>query len=155
MRGAAATGSSRELSCAAIDAPPVGTGAADDTLGLKCPIGSHIRRNNPRNEAIVGAGSPHHRIVRRGMPYWPPYDPAHPDAEPRGLIGYFINASLTNQFEFLTSQWDQGATFVKSATDPTGTCGGNAVFNISGQDVFLGINDPSSSSFTLAGCGGG
>src|SRR6185295_3089310 len=95
---------SRELSCAAIDAPPVGTDAADDTLGLKCPIGSHIRRNNPRNEAIVGAGSPHHRIVRRGMPYGPPYDPAHPDAEPRGLIGYFINASLTNQFEFLTSQ---------------------------------------------------
>jgi Dyp-type peroxidase family len=133
----------------------VGTGTTDDTLGLKCPIGSHIRRNNPRNEAIVGAGSPHHRIVRRGMPYGPPHDPAHPDTEPRGLIGYFINASLTNQFEFLTSQWDQASAFVKSATDPTGTCGGNAVLNISGQDVFLGINDPSTSSFTLAACGGG
>jgi hypothetical protein len=70
-----------------------------------------------------------------------------------GLIGYFINASLTNQFEFLTSQWNQLATFVKSATDPNGTCAGNAVFNISGQDVFLGVNDPSSSSLTLAACG--
>ena len=27
--------------------------------------------------------------------------------------------------------------------------GGNAVFNISGEDVFLGVNDPSTSSFTL------
>ena len=29
---------------------------------------------------------------------------------------------------------------------------GNAVFNISGDDVFLGVNDPASSSFTLAEC---
>ena len=131
----------------------VGTGTADDTLGLKCPIGSHIRRNNPRNEAIIGTTSTHHRIVRRAMPYGPAYDRTHPTPGPRGLIGYFINASLTNQFEFLTNQWNQVATFVKSATDPNGTCAGNAVFNVSGQDVFLGVNDPSSSSLTLAACG--
>ena len=51
----------------------------DDTLGLRCPIGSHIRRNNPRNEAVVGTDATHHRIVRRAMPYGPAYDPAHPD----------------------------------------------------------------------------
>src|SRR6185503_19620927 len=31
--------------------------ADDDTLGIKCPIGSHIRRNNPRNQAIIGTNS--------------------------------------------------------------------------------------------------
>jgi deferrochelatase/peroxidase EfeB len=127
--------------------------ATDDTLGLKCPIGSHIRRNNPRNEAVVGTDSTHHRIVRRAMPYGPAYDPAQPVSVPRGLIGYFINASVSNQFEFLTSQWNDLSTFVKSATGPGGSNDGNAVYNISGQDVFLGVNDPASSSFTLAGEG--
>lgn len=129
--------------------------AQDDTLGLKCPIGSHIRRNNPRNAAVVGTDSTHHRIVRRAMPYGPPYDPANPDpaSTPRGLIGYFINASLSNQFEFLTGQWNLESTFVKSASGPGGASAGNAVFNVSGQDVFLGVNDPASSSFTLAALG--
>ncbi|VEB42297.1 Dyp-type peroxidase family [Chromobacterium violaceum] len=92
----------------------------DDTLGLKCPIGSHIRRSNPRDGGVVGAGSPSHRIVRRAMPYGPEYDPAKPDQQKRGLIGYFINASLSNQFEFVTSQWALDSHFVKSATGPGG-----------------------------------
>jgi deferrochelatase/peroxidase EfeB len=128
--------------------------AQDDTLGLKCPIGSHIRRNNPRDAAVVGTDSTHHRIVRRAMPYGPAYDPAHPDsaATPRGLIGYFINASLFNQFEFLTGQWNLLSTFVKSAPAPCGSGTGNPVLNISGEDVFLGVNDPASSSFTIPAC---
>ena len=127
--------------------------AQDDTLGLKCPIGSHIRRNNPRNAAVVGTDSTHHRIVRRAMPYGPPYDPARPDAPPRGLVGFFINASISNQFEFLTSQWNDRSDFVKSAMGPGGSSAGNAVYNISGEDVFLGVNDPPHSSFTLAAPG--
>ncbi|HEX2079257.1 MAG TPA: hypothetical protein VHG08_16140 [Longimicrobium sp.] len=123
--------------------------STDDTLGFKCPIGAHIRRNNPRNEGVVGTDSMHHRIVRRAMPYGPRYDAANPDDTPRGLIGYFINASIHNQFQFLEGQWDQTSDFVKSATGPGGSTEGNAVFNISGQDVFLGVNDPSDSSFTL------
>jgi deferrochelatase/peroxidase EfeB len=130
--------------------------ALDDTLGLKCPIGSHIRRNNPRDAAVVGTDSSHHRIVRRAMPYGgPEYDPARPDNIPRGLAGYFINASLRNQFEFLTSQWSGRADFVKAATDSNGNADGNAVFNISGQDGFLGVNAPAGSSFTLAALGKG
>ncbi|ROZ76596.1 hypothetical protein [Ramlibacter sp. WS9] len=131
-----------------------GQAPTDDTLGLKCPVGSHIRRNNPRDEAVVGTDSTHHRIVRRAMPYGPPYDPRLPDAgATRGLVGYFINASVQNQFEFLSSQWNLVSSFVKSATGPGGSNDGNAVFNISGQDVFLGVNDPASSSFTLPGLG--
>ncbi|HWS71733.1 MAG TPA: peroxidase [Thermoanaerobaculia bacterium] len=126
--------------------------ADDDTLGLRCPLGSHIRRNNPRNQPIVGAGSVLHRIVRRAMPYGPPYDPAKPDATPRGLVGYFINASLRNQFEFLSSKWNLASDFVKSAFGPN-PADGNAFYNISGEDPFLGVNDPATSSFTLAGPG--
>lgn len=129
--------------------------ATDDTLGLRCPIGSHIRRNNPRNAAVVGTDSTHHRIVRRAMPYGPAYDPEQPVDVPRGLIGYFINGSITNQFVFLQGQWDQLSSFVKSATGPGGSSAGNAVFNISGEDVFLGVNNPSGSSFTLPALGSG
>lgn len=125
----------------------------DDTLGLTCPIGSHIRRNNPRNGAVVGTDSTHHRLIRRAMPYGADYDPQKPDDIKRGLVGYFVNASIHNQFEFLSSQWNLDSTFVKSATAPGGTPAGNAVFNISGEDVFLGVNDPESSSFTFAGPG--
>ncbi|MFC7419720.1 Dyp-type peroxidase [Iodobacter arcticus] len=120
--------------------------SSDDTLGLKCPIGSHIRRNNPRNEKVIGDDVESHRIVRRAMPYGPEYDPAQPDTRPRGLVGYFINASIENQFEFITSQWNDQSSFVKSA-EVKGA--GNALYNISGQDVFLGVNDPAESSFTL------
>jgi deferrochelatase/peroxidase EfeB len=134
-----------------VDADP----GRDDTLGLKCPIGSHIRRNNPRDAAVVGTDSIHHRIVRRAMPYGPDYDPDHPDSRPRGLIGHFINASIAFQFEFLSGQWDNASIFVKAAPGNNPQCLGNAVFNISGDDIFLGINDPSKSSFTLAACGKG
>jgi deferrochelatase/peroxidase EfeB len=122
---------------------------ADDTLGLKCPIGSHIRRTNPRNMAVTGTDSTHHRITRRAIPYGPAYDPASPTDVPRGLIGYFINASIFNQFQFIQGQWALTDSFIKSAKAPGGQPPGNAVNNISGEDVFLGVNDPASSSFTL------
>lgn len=130
-----------------------GNSETDDTLGFKCPLGSHIRRNNPRNQAVVGTDANHHRILRRAMPYGTAYNPEAPDTEQRGLVGYFINASIQNQFEFLTKEWDLGSHFVKSAVGPQGSDQGNAVFNISGEDVFLGINHESKSCFTIPGPG--
>lgn len=121
--------------------------ALDDTFGWKCPVGSHMRRSNPRGQQVVGGGGHMHRIIRRAMPYGPPYDPARPDDQRRGLVGYFINADLANQFEFVMGQWVNGSTFVKSVHGPNGA---NPVKNISGQDVILGVNDRSSSSFTLS-----
>jgi Dyp-type peroxidase family len=125
--------------------------AADDRLGLMCPAGSHIRRTNPRDASVTGAGAMIHRIVRRAMPYGPAYDPGDPETAdtPRGLVGYFINGSLFNQFEFLQAQWCQQAGFVMSCTQPWAPQNGNAHWNISGEDVFLGVNVPASSSFTL------
>lgn len=77
----------------------------DDVDGVRCPVGSHIRRLNPRSSLV--AGKPHtRRIVRRGMPYGPPYDPALPDdGKERGLMGLFLCGDLEMQYEFLMRVW--------------------------------------------------
>ncbi len=121
-----------------------------DVFGYACPVGSHMRRSNPRNEQVVGGagGGSLHRIIRRAMPYGPPYVPAQPDDTPRGLVGWFINVDLDNQFEFLMKNWINDPGFVKSVAGPNRT---NPFFNISGQDVILGTNVPTSStSFTVS-----
>ena len=62
--------------------------AYDDRRGERCPIGSHIRRMNPRHSVVAGNSGLKRRVVRRGLPYGPPYDPAHPaDGIERGLLG--------------------------------------------------------------------
>jgi deferrochelatase/peroxidase EfeB len=87
-------------------------GTYDDERGYRCPIGSHIRRMYPRGERVAGNTAHKHRVVRRGIPYGPPYDPAHPrDGQERGLIGLFIGASLCNQFEFLMTSWANAGHF--------------------------------------------
>jgi deferrochelatase/peroxidase EfeB len=97
-------------------------GAYDDRRGYRCPIGSHMRRANPRAAAIAGNGGSRHRIVRRGVPYGPPYDPLHPDdGIKRGLLGLFIGVSIKDQFEFLMSEWINGSAFaprIGGTTDP-------------------------------------
>ncbi len=57
-------------------------GYADDREGLRCPIGSHIRRSNPRDAEgfFDGRLTDRHRIVRRGRPYGMPL----PRRRPRG-----------------------------------------------------------------------
>ncbi len=87
-------------------------GEYGDEQGYRCPIGSHIRRMNPRGQLVAGNGGQQHRIVRRGIAYGPPYDPAHPrDGQARGLLGLFIGVSLHDQFEFLMRQWANDGTF--------------------------------------------
>ena len=122
-----------------------GDPALDDTFGYRCPIGAHMRRTNPRGAQVIAGGSLH-RLIRRAMPYGPPYDPGQPDDVPRGLVGWFISADIANAFELIMSQWVNDSAFVRSVRGPDGA---NPVKNISGQDVLLGVNDPAASSFTL------
>ncbi|MGH3783736.1 MAG: Dyp-type peroxidase [Pseudonocardiaceae bacterium] len=83
-----------------------------DEQGYRCPVGSHIRRMNPRGQRVAGGCGHLHRIVRRGIAYGPPYDPAHPrDGQARGLLGLFIGVSLHDQFEFLMTQWANDGIF--------------------------------------------
>lgn len=104
--------------------------AVDDRRGYRCPLGSHIRRMNPRNSIVAGNSGLKHRIVRRGLPYGPPYDPANPDdGIERGLLGLFIGVSLKDQFEFLMSDWANNGGFapgLRDTRDPIiGSNGGN------------------------------
>ncbi len=96
---------------------------SDDPQGRKCPYDAHIRRSHPRNS--LGFGPPPngegymHRILRRALPYGPPWDPAHPDHDStrRGLIGHFMGASLAQQFEFVMTQWVNGLTVANDLSD--------------------------------------
>jgi deferrochelatase/peroxidase EfeB len=77
-----------------------------DPKGVTCPFGAHIRRANPRDDRIAGGSASKRRIIRRGAPYGPPYDPKYPDdGIPRGLLGLFICGNLRDQFEFIMRNW--------------------------------------------------
>jgi deferrochelatase/peroxidase EfeB len=82
----------------------------------------------PRGSRIAGNGGHRHRIIRRGIPYGPPYDPARPrDGHARGLLGLFIGASLADQFEFVMAHWANDGTFAPGlgrTSDPL--CGAHA-----------------------------
>jgi deferrochelatase/peroxidase EfeB len=81
-------------------------GAIDDARGYRCPVGSHIRRANPRSHRVAGGSGHLHRIIRRGLPYGPPYDSTMPpDGIERGLLGLFICVSIKDQFEFIMREW--------------------------------------------------
>jgi deferrochelatase/peroxidase EfeB len=73
---------------------------ADDLKGLVCPVSSHIRVMNPREQPLSGmaltTGIP--RVVRRGMPYGPPLKGEVDDGRVRGILGMFLCASIREQF---------------------------------------------------------
>jgi deferrochelatase/peroxidase EfeB len=85
-----------------------GGGEFDDRDGRRCPFGAHIRRTNPRAGMVLGVPWGR-RVVRRGMPYGPAWDPKRPDpAVERGLFGLFLCADIESQFEFIVKVWANG-----------------------------------------------
>lgn len=94
-----------------------------DEQGLKCPVGAHIRRCNPREgtERAVGKKD-RHRILRRGRAYGPAapaeFFPAalrsdvstdnRHNGESRGLLFMCLNANFERQFEFIQNNWING-----------------------------------------------
>jgi deferrochelatase/peroxidase EfeB len=108
----------------------------DDPRGERCPIGSHIRRVNPRGSRIAGGGGHLHRLVRRGMPYGPPFDPTKgDDGQERGSLSLFFNVSIADQFEFVMRDWIDGETFAPGLRGS--------------RCPIAGSNDPATSSFFL------
>jgi deferrochelatase/peroxidase EfeB len=123
--------------------PPVSLTDFDYDGTSRCPYGAHIRRSNPRGGQIVQRVANHsRRLIRRGMPYGPPYDhdPAKTDSksdgqEERGLLGNFIGANLGAQFEAMSCDW-----LNLGLQDPRIT-GSN--------DPVVGANDPGTSWFDV------
>lgn len=79
-----------------------------DLGGLRCPLGAHIRRANPRDAFGFNGGLVNRRrIMRRGLPYgeFVPEDQPVDDREDRGIIFMALNASIFRQFEFVQQQW--------------------------------------------------
>lgn len=91
---------------------------AEDRHGLRCPVGAHIRRANPRDafadpemrisrEEAQGLVN-RHRLIRRGRLY----GEKDPDVEgERGLLFVCLNANLQRQFEFVQQHWINGPKF--------------------------------------------
>lgn len=91
---------------------------ANDPDGRITPLCSHLRKTNPRDGLKFRKDDPYtdertnidaRRIMRRGIPYGEPFDPAAgekngPDA-PRGLLFICYQADLFDQFEFIQEAW--------------------------------------------------
>ena len=74
-----------------------------DPHGYAAPLGSHIRRMNPRDTAV---NMNRRRMIRRGATYGSPLpDGAPEDGKERGIAAFVICASLIRQFEFAQNVW--------------------------------------------------
>jgi deferrochelatase/peroxidase EfeB len=107
----------------------------DDELGYKCPIGSHIRRVNPRDhfEETGPSGSlkltRRHRIMRRIRTYGEPFVSSAENHKPNGKVGLLFgcfNADISRQFEFIQYTWANYPKFKRLYADP---------------DPFVGVRD--------------
>ncbi|MBF6168691.1 peroxidase [Streptomyces gardneri] len=80
-----------------------------DPYGYAAPLGSHIRRLNPRDTAV---NMRRRRLIRRGATYGPhlPEDVPEDGAE-RGIAAFVLCASLVRQFEFAQNVWINDKTF--------------------------------------------
>jgi Dyp-type peroxidase family len=119
-----------------------------DPFGLHCPIGSHIRRTNPRDALNDDPQqslelSNQHRIVRRGRSYGTPLvedmDPAKlmgtpDDHTERGLHFICLNAAIDRQFEFVQNLWANNPKFGGLYNDP---------------DPLIGVLDGEKATFTV------
>ncbi|WP_163379762.1 Dyp-type peroxidase [Cyclobacterium sp. SYSU L10401] len=92
-----------------------------DKDGLKCPIGSHIRRTNPRDHLVTEKSqkdstemAAKHRMIRKGRPYGPPVTPelnpedmldSIADTQERGLHFICLVTDIRRQFEFVQNNW--------------------------------------------------
>ena len=80
-----------------------------DPHGYAVPLGSHIRRMNPRDTAV---NMNRRRMIRRGGTYGPPLPEGAPeDGVERGIAAFVGCASLVRQFEFAQNVWANDKTF--------------------------------------------
>lgn len=85
-----------------------------DRHGFGCPLGSHVRRANPRDslapeesmkETLLSAAN-NHRILRRARKYGSNLaDPGTDDGADRGLLFMCLNTDIARQFEFVQQTW--------------------------------------------------
>jgi deferrochelatase/peroxidase EfeB len=143
----------------------------EDPNGLRCPLGAHIRRANPRDSFVSGLEKQtatatkvqddaqlakqieeqlrivnRHRILRIGRPYEAQechYDPEHKLEKP-GLVFMCLNADIERQFEFVEQSWVLSPSFhgLQDEIDPvTGNRHGSETFSIPTPEGPLLVKD--------------
>jgi Dyp-type peroxidase family len=103
----------------------------EDPLGYAVPLGSHMRRMNPRD---TSANMNRRRMIRRGATYGSFLPEGTPDdGKERGIAAFVICASLIRQFEFAQNVWVNDRNFheLGNERDPIiGTQDGTLEFKI-------------------------
>jgi Dyp-type peroxidase family len=116
----------------------------DDDEGLRCPVGAHVRRVNPRDSRPLGdvGGAPvkdptglsreretrlearlvrRHLMLRRGIPYGRYHGegatPGDGSRGERGLLFVALVGDIGRQFEFVQTQWMSDGTALRLGTD--------------------------------------
>ena len=114
-----------------LDLPPLPNDdhapAPDDTKGMVCPFGSHIRKVNPRDDFTdIGppTRTPPKLILRRGITYDKGND--------KGLLFVAFMSSIADQFEFIMKEWVKGSEQPKAGAghDPLLAIGDGKYTNI-------------------------
>jgi Dyp-type peroxidase family len=95
---------------------------ADDPQGLKCPLGAHVRRSNPRGSLSNDLDTQlritnRHRILRVGRTYIAEQGAMDPE---KGLLFVCLNASIERQYEFIQQTWMAAGNFhgLRGEKDP-------------------------------------
>jgi deferrochelatase/peroxidase EfeB len=93
----------------------------EDADGVRCPLGAHIRRANPRDQFDPGSKTQlnitnRHRILRVGRSY----TARDNGREKPGLLFMCLNSDIERQFEFLQQTWLFGSSFsgLQNEVDP-------------------------------------
>jgi len=89
---------------------------AADPDGRQVPLGSHMRRMNPRDTRLAILTDVNiHRVIRRSTTYGAPYDPdaisPADDETPHGLYFIFLSAKAMATLEFLQQEWINNGNF--------------------------------------------
>jgi len=119
---------------------------AEDPQGHACPLGSHIRRSNPRDslgedrETQIRIGK-RHRILRVGRTY---EKKDRGGKTEKGLLFMCFNADIERQYEFIQQTWVSSNSFqgLVGETDPTiGARGGGGRFSIPSWEKVTVLKD--------------
>jgi Dyp-type peroxidase family len=96
--------------------------ATEDPQGLQCPLGSHVRRSNPRDS--LGSDpetqlriNNRHRILRCGRSY--------KKGKEVGLLFMCLNADIERQYEFMQQTWVSSSLLQGLAGEKDPTIGAN------------------------------
>ncbi len=92
---------------------------SEDPEGFRCPLGSHIRRANPRDglgpgDAVERGIVNRHRIIRRGRSY---RSDGSASSE-TGLVFVAVCADIERQFEFIQQSWINAPGFENLRDEP-------------------------------------